>query len=265
MGVIPKKGPSEFRLIHHLSYPKGNSVNDAISDYCSSVKYASVSDAITAIKAIGEGCFSAKTDIKSAFCIIPIHPADYSLLGMKVDNLYYFDQCLPMGLSSSCNIFEAFSTTFEWLSVHCLGASSVLHILDDFLFIAKTKDRYEADFVSLCHHLGIPLAPEKTAGPDTVLQFAGITLDLVKGEARLPDEKLQKCRMLLHNFYKRRTVKLKEHQSLMGLLNFTCQVIVPGRAFLRCLIDFTKGVRQLHHHICLCKGSKQDLFYGFRF
>ena len=63
---------------------------------------------ITAIKATGEGCFLAKTDIKSAFRIIPIHPADYSLLGMKFDNLYYFDRCLPMGLSSSCNIFEAF-------------------------------------------------------------------------------------------------------------------------------------------------------------
>lgn len=40
LGVVPKKDPSEFRLIHHLSYPKGNSVNDAIPDYCSSVKYA---------------------------------------------------------------------------------------------------------------------------------------------------------------------------------------------------------------------------------
>ena len=133
-----------------------------------SVKYASVSDAITAIKAIGKGCFLAKTDIKSAFRIVPIHPADYSLLGMKFDNLYYFDRCLPMGLSSSCNIFEAFSTALEWLSVHRLGASSVLHILDDFLFIAKTKDRCKADlsnFVSLCHYLGVPLAPEKNRRP----------------------------------------------------------------------------------------------------
>ena len=119
--------------------------------------------------------------------------------------------------------------------------------------------------ISLCHHLGVPLAPEKTVGPDTVLQFAGITLDSVRKEARLPDEKLQKCRMLLHNFYKRRTVKLKELQSLIRLLNFTCQVIVPGRAFLRRLIDLTKGVRHPHHHIRLCKGSKQDLLLWIQF
>ena len=36
--LVPKKDPSEFRMIHHLSYPKGSSVNDFIPDYCSTVK-----------------------------------------------------------------------------------------------------------------------------------------------------------------------------------------------------------------------------------
>ena len=81
----------------------------------------------------------AKTDVKSAFRIVPIHPADYSLLGMKWENLYYFDRTLPMGLSSSCSIFEAVSSALEWISVHQLRANSVLHILDDFLFITPTQ------------------------------------------------------------------------------------------------------------------------------
>ena len=34
-GLVPKKDPSEFRLIHHLSYPQGTSVNDFIPDHCS--------------------------------------------------------------------------------------------------------------------------------------------------------------------------------------------------------------------------------------
>ena len=101
LGIVPKKDPSEFRLIHHLSYPKGSSVNDFIPDYCSTVKYASVGDAVKLLKRLGKGCFMAKTDVKSAFRIIPIHPADYSLLGLKWDNMYYFDRCLAMGLSSS--------------------------------------------------------------------------------------------------------------------------------------------------------------------
>lgn len=32
LGIVPKKAPGEFCLIHHLSYPQGQSVNDAISD-----------------------------------------------------------------------------------------------------------------------------------------------------------------------------------------------------------------------------------------
>ena len=235
LGLVPKKDPSEFRMIHHLSFPKGSSVNDFIPDYCSTVHYASVGDATKLLRRLGKGCFMAKTDVKSAFRIIPIHPADYSLLGMKWDNMYYFDRCLAMGLSSSCAIFESFSTALEWLSMQRLGASAVLHILDDFLFMAKSEAqcRYDLNnFVTMCHHLGVPLAPEKTVGPATVLQFAGITLDSVRQEARLPEEKLLKCRAMLQDFQARRSVRLKELQSLMGLFNFTCLVVVPGRAFL---------------------------------
>ena len=47
------------------------------------VKYASVGDASESIKRLGRGCFMAKTDVKSAFRIIPMQPADYSLLGLK--------------------------------------------------------------------------------------------------------------------------------------------------------------------------------------
>ena len=87
-------------------------------DYCSTVKYASVGDAMKLLKRLGKGCFMAKTEVKSAFCIIPIHPADYSLLGLKWNNMYYFERCLAMmGLSSSCAIFEAISTALEWLSI----------------------------------------------------------------------------------------------------------------------------------------------------
>ena len=64
LGIVPKKDPSEFRLIHHLSYPQGSSVNDFIPDDCSSVRYASINDAISVIKQTGAGCFMAKTDVK---------------------------------------------------------------------------------------------------------------------------------------------------------------------------------------------------------
>ena len=167
-----------------------------------------------------------------------------------------------MGCSSSCAIFEAFITALEWLAMHRFGASGVLHILDDFLFITASREKCQADlanFLNMCEYLGVPIAQEKTFGPDTTLQFAGITLDSVKQEASLPEDKLQKCRFLLHSFYKRRKVSLKELQSLLGLLNFTCSVIVPGRAFLRRMIDLTKGAKRPQHRIRLTKEVKNDI------
>ena len=53
ISLDPKKTPNEFRLIHHLSYPKGLSVNDSIPDDCSSVHYATISDAVNILKNLG--------------------------------------------------------------------------------------------------------------------------------------------------------------------------------------------------------------------
>lgn len=46
LGVVPKKTPGEFCLIHHLSYLKGSSVNDGISSDNTSISYATIADAI---------------------------------------------------------------------------------------------------------------------------------------------------------------------------------------------------------------------------
>ena len=219
-------------------------------------------DVTMSIQYLGRGCFLAKTDVKSAFRIIPVHPADYPLLGICWKNMYYFDRALAMVLSSSCDIFESFNTALEWVSLNLLDASPVLHILHDFLFVAKTKDQCARDFqnfIVMCDNLGVPLAPEKTVGPDTVLQFAGITLNSLLFETRLAKDKLAKCHVMLQNFYTRCTVTLKELQSLIGLLNFTSTVIALGHAFLRRLIDLTKGIQKPHHHICLSNGDKSDI------
>ena len=46
---------------------------------------------------------------------------------------------------------------------------------------------------------------------------------------------------------------------LVGVLNFACSVVVPGRAFLRRLIDLTIGIRHPHHRVRLTRQAKLDL------
>ena len=43
--------------------------------------------------------FMTTTDIEKAFRIMPVHPVDYELLGMKINNVFYYDHALPMGRS----------------------------------------------------------------------------------------------------------------------------------------------------------------------
>ena len=207
MGIVPKKTPNKFCLIHHLSYPSGGSVNDFIPKEFFTVCHSTVDDAISIVKKLGPGCYMAKTDIQSAFCIIPIHPKDYSLLGIHWEGRYYFDHTLPMGLSSSCCLFEKLASALEWIVL-----TAVIHVLDDLLFVAPTPVKCQDDltrFLRLCHNLGVPIAHKKTMGPFSCLQFVGITLDTLKMEARLPQDKIDKCRHLLGSFLSRHSATLR--------------------------------------------------------
>ena len=90
------------------------------------------------------------------------------------------DRVMPMGCASSCRTFEMFSTAIEWVAKKHLLMPYLIHILDDYLMAAPNfhQCRINLDrFLSLCAYLGVPMAPEKTVGPENVLAFAGIELD----------------------------------------------------------------------------------------
>ena len=80
--LVPKKVEGQFRLIHHLSCPKHTSlsVNSNIPQEFKSVSYASIGDAIKYLQIFGSGSFMAKTDVKSAYRIVPIAESEYPLV-----------------------------------------------------------------------------------------------------------------------------------------------------------------------------------------
>lgn len=263
IGLVPKKSPGQFRLIHHLSYPRGDSVNDFIDPNLSTVSYCTFDNAVTKLLELGPGTLFSKTDIDSAFRLIPIHPDDHHLLGFKFQGHYYYDTCLPMGASSSCAIFERFSSSLEYISNNLLKIRHMIHILDDFLILGPPNSPdCQNDlnkFLAFCSDIGVPIKEEKTENARTVITFMGLELDSNNMQARLPQDKLIKLQSQLASMAKRRKVTLKDLQSLLGLLNFCCQVVVPGRCFLRRLTDLTKKVSQSHHRITLNKESRKDI------
>ena len=88
IGIVPKKTPGQYRLIHHLSCTEGNSVNDFIDKQYSSVQYATFDDAVECVLKVSPNCLMGKTDIDSAFRLLPVHDTDHPLLGFQLTNKY---------------------------------------------------------------------------------------------------------------------------------------------------------------------------------
>ena len=91
------------------------------------------------------------------------------------------------------NYLRLFVQLIEWIAQDKLGIANLLHLLDDFLLFQPREDQCSASlrlFLDLCDFLGITMAPEKTFGPSTILTLAGIELDTVRCESRLPEDKL---------------------------------------------------------------------------
>ena len=204
----------------------------------------------------------AKTDLKSAFRLIPIHPDDWNLLGIYWQSQYYVDTYLPFGLRSAPFLFNQLSDGLEWILKNNYGIQHVIHILDDFFIAERNKLDCLTSFSTLLRvfmSLKAPVVASKTIGPSREIEFMGIILDSVHMEARLPQDKLIRINQLLDSFKNRRSVRLVELQSLIGTLQFACKVVVPGRTFLQRAINLTRGVPSRFHHIRLNKEFFKDL------
>lgn len=192
--MVLKKAPGEYRLIHHMSFPNRSYINDRILDKFSSVQYATICDAIQKIKMAGQQCHLAKTYVKIAFRIISVSPSDYQLLGMEWQGFYSFDKCMPMGFSSSCKTFELVNTALEWVAHKHVKIDYTVYLLDDFFIIAPSFQQCKSqlsNFITFCDFVDVPIAPQKTCGPSTVLSFAGIELAINLFEARPPGRRLR--------------------------------------------------------------------------
>lgn len=269
LGVVPKKEPNSYRLIHHLSYPKGGSLNDEIDDSLASVSYSSFDDAIRLVKRFGRGALLAKSDIKSAFRLLPIAPESFSSLGFCFEEKFFYDMCLPMGCSLSCRYFETFATFLQWVVTYESGCEGIIHYLDDFLFIGPPDSPICSLllelFLNIAQHFGVPIATEKTIFPDTVIEFLGINIDTMQCQYQLPLVKIIRIQNLICSFLRRKKVLLKELQSFLGLLAFASRVMPVGRIFSRRLSLAMSGFKSPFSHIRITSELKDDLLVWSQF
>ena len=246
----------------HLSHPPHHSVNDGIDIRDFPLHYSTVYDAIDSVMCLGRHSLMAKLDVKSAFRLCPVRPADHHLLGMKWRGQYYFDRVLPFGLRSAPYLFNLLAEAVEWIAKQA-GILHIHHYLDDF-FLAGAPDSPQCSqslerLSGLCNDLGIPLAEEKLEGPTTCLEYLGILLDSSALEARLPPDKLQDIRAALEQWANRTESSKHDLLSLIGTLSFAAKVVPAGRTFLRRIIDLSTTVQGPDDTITLSHTFQLDL------
>ena len=219
-GVIEKKNaPGKWRLIVDLSSPENSSVNDGISKELSSLSYMSVDTVAEAAAKLGKGALLAKTDVKSAYRNVPVHPSDRLLLGMSWRGSVYVDKALPFGLRSAPKIFTAVADALEWVAKRW-GADPLYHFLDDYITLGPAEsDECQKNLdtlLSVCAMLGVPVAVEKTEGPSTRITFLGIEVDTIAMELRLPQDKFDRLVERIRAWRGRKCCTKRELLSLIG-------------------------------------------------
>ena len=149
------------------------------------------------------------------------------------------------------------------------GLSWSIHYIDDFLTAGRAGTGECANNLSTikstCEWLGVLLKWSKVEGPTTELTFLGIVLDTVRGEVRLPQEKLDQLISLVSAWSHRKACRKRELLSVIGKLAHACKVVKPGRTFLRRMMDTAQRARKLDHWIHLTAEFRSDLLWWHMF
>ena len=271
IGLVPKDGGKDVRLIFHLSYPRGTgtSVNANTPPKLCSVQYPDFSKAILLCLKAGKSCKIARSDLTAAFRNLGILRDHWRYLVMKakspIDGQVYFfvDKCLPFGSSISCSHFQRFSNSLAHIVIYYTGEENV-NYLDDYLFIALLEclcNKQVEKFIEICKWIRFPVSMEKTFWATCRLVFLGLLIDTIHQCVCIPTDKISRAVELIQTVLgnKKKKVTLNQLQKICGFLNFLCRCVVPGRAFTRRLYANTAGKLKPHHHIRVSAEMRKDL------
>ena len=255
IGISPlssrlKRDSTSRRIILDLSFPAGYSVNDGIDKhyYCGKpikLVYPTIDTLVQRIVQL-KNPMVWKKDISRYFRIIPLCPGDYSLIGMRWNNLLYSDKFFPMGLVSAAYVAQRLSSAIVFLhhSMHYFSCN----YLDDFGSAEEAENAWNSyqAMENLLSSLGVKEAKEKSVPPCHQMEFLGNTVDTIKRMLEVSPDRCQALYILeeLQEWSDRKTCTKKQIQSLIGKLSFVTNCVRLGRVFLARMIDFMASIPQ---------------------
>jgi hypothetical protein len=90
--------------------------------------------------------------------------------------------------------------------------------------------------------LGAPIAENKNVWPTTFLTFLGLDIDTLLLVVKIPADKLCKLKTGIQSIVRVKKIKLKDLESVVGLMAFCARAILSARAFIRRFYDVISSV-----------------------
>ena len=267
LGAIPKPNGG-VRLIHDCSRPPGCAVNDH-AHITSRISYQTIKHAT---QLISQGDYLSKIDLKDAYRSVLINPNHYPCTGLKwkfkgdSEYTYMCDTRLPFGARLSVECFHRLSLALQRILLK-KGIKTVVY-LDDILIVSETKEKCASDMsiaIATIRSLGFGISYHKVEGPSTALTFLGIQIDTADCTLKLPLDKAQAFKQLLHQFRTKRRASLKQLQRLAGKLQWATHVVRGGRIYLQRVLATMRKLAKPSHKVVLSSEFHADIDWWLHF
>ena len=176
----------------------------------------------------GIGCLLFKRDLRSVYRQLYIDFDDIALLGYWIDDCFYFDLVMPVGLVSAARCCQMITDVINYI-FSLEDDFDAVNYIDDFGGVEVTDRAWDAFFklgqvitdVSMCK------AKEKACEPSTCMIFLGLEVNSLLLTLRIPEEKMEEIRQELRRWKLGMDYSLKEMQRLVACL--TLLQVVSGQ------------------------------------
>jgi hypothetical protein len=253
ISAVPKSTPGKYRLVNDQSRGP-HSLNSTIEKSQVKVKLDTVHDLGKKLLAVRKEYPKRKlclwkSDVKSAYRQLPVHPLWQIKQAVPVDRQFHIDRCNSFGNRGGGWNWDRFISLVNWIGIEKKGVSDLLGYVDDnfgWEFEGR-KEYYEpykkcmptkqVRLLRLWDELGIPHDEEKQlSGPS--LRILGYDIDANKMTVKVPDEKKEKVVNLLRSHAEEgKPYTVNELQSAAGSVNSALSLYPRIRPGLRVLFD----------------------------
>ncbi|PPQ83419.1 hypothetical protein CVT24_005588 [Panaeolus cyanescens] len=251
LGVVPKNGSNQFRLVQNFSYPYDDpltpSVNGTIDTSNLFCDWGTFQRAADIVRNAPPNTLAATLDVDAAFRRCPILPSQQPNFVVSWMGSCYIDHCAPFGARSSGFIFgrlaDAFTAILKFNKI-----DPVINWVDDFAIFNYPSPTstpscpiytYSLDDIyALANSLGWPWKLSKTTPFLASFKYLGFLWNLALRTVEIPEEKKSKYLEKLSTWMSEQKFTRREAESLLGTLVHCSLAIPDGRSHLPSLSRF---------------------------